>query len=90
MQPRADDERAVRAHDGDLLGGDVGDRRAQPARVLEADVRQHLDLGRDDVRRVVAAAETGLDHRRLHTLARELVVGRRGQRLELRDGLVLG
>ena len=45
VQPAADDERAAGPHDVDLLLGDRGDRRAEPARVLERDVRQDLHLG---------------------------------------------
>ena len=35
-------ERGVVAHDGQLLLGDVGDRRTEPARVLEPDPGEHL------------------------------------------------
>ncbi len=83
-----DDERGVVADDGELLGGDVGDRRAEPARVLEPDAGQHLDLRRDHVGRVIAAAEARLDHRDLDLAGRELVEGGRGDRLELGHAVV--
>ncbi len=70
VQVGADDERAAGLHDVGLLLGDRRDRRAEPARVLQRDAREHLDLGADDVRRVVAAAEAGLDHRDLRRPAR--------------------
>ena len=70
MQVGADDEGAVRPHDVELLARDVGDRGPEPARVLEADVGQHLHARRDDVRRVVAPAEPGLDDGDLHAGAR--------------------
>ena len=64
------------------------DRRAQPARVLEADVREHLHLRRDHVRGVVAPAEAGLDHRDLHPGLGQLAVRGGRQRLELRHAVV--
>src|SRR3712207_8234521 len=41
MQAGAEDERRAGPHHGELLARDVAHRRAEPARVLEADVRQH-------------------------------------------------
>ena len=38
----ADHERRRRPHDGELLARDVAQRRAEPARVLEPDVGEHL------------------------------------------------
>ena len=57
--------------------------------MFQADAGQHRDRGGDHVGRVVASAETRLDHRHLHLLAGQLGVGGRGQRLELRH-LVVG
>ena len=87
---RPGDERRVVADHGQLLAGDVFDRGAEPARVLQADRRQDLDLRRDHVRRVVAAAETRLDHGDLDAAARQGVVGSRRQRLELGHLVVAG
>ena len=78
------------AHHRQLLAGDVFDRGAEPARVLQPDRRQHLDLRRDHVRRVVAAAEARLDHGDLDAAARQRVVGGRRQRLELGHLVVVG
>ncbi len=57
-QPGAERERRRRAHDGELLLGDVVQRRPQPARVLEPDVRQRGDarLDHDWSRRSVRRA----------------------------------
>ena len=63
VEPRADDERRPGPHDVELLARDVGNRRPEVARVLEPDVGQHRDARVDDVGRVVAAAEPGLEHR---------------------------
>ena len=60
----------------------IGDRD------LEPDVRQHRDLGVDDVRGVPAPAQAGLDDRDLDAAARELVEGRGRDELELRDAVV--
>ena len=65
VQVGSEHQRPALLDDRELLAGDVGDRRAQPARVLEADAGQHLDARRDHVGGVVAAAEPGLDHRHL-------------------------
>ena len=81
---------APSAHHGELLARDVGDRRAEPARVLEPDVREHDDLGAEHVGRVVAAAEARLDHGDLDPAARELVERGRGQQLELGYALAVG
>jgi hypothetical protein len=76
-------------HHRELLVGDVGDRRAEPAGVLEPDPGEHLHLRRDHVGRVVASAEARLDHGHLDPLPRELVVGRGRERLELGHAVVL-
>jgi hypothetical protein len=67
-----------------LPGSDVGDRRAEPAGVLEPDAREHLDLRRDHVGGVEAAAQAYLkainkavveDQRRLEPAEAEVVKG---------------
>jgi len=58
--------------------------------VLERDVRQHLHRRAQDVGRVVATAEAGLDRRRLDSGIGELGHGSRGQCLELRGSERLG
>ena len=55
-----DDDRVGR-RDGELLGRDRLERVAEDVRVLEPDVREEHDARSKDVRRVVAAAEPGLD-----------------------------
>ena len=63
-QPRfglAQHERAVRLHDPRLLGGDVGERRADRLGVVEADVGDHCDLTVGHVGGVPPAAEAHLD-----------------------------
>ena len=57
--------------------------------MLEAHSGEHLDPGRDHVRRVVAPAQPGLDHRHLDAAARQLAVRGGGQRLELGHAVVL-
>ena len=52
---------AARLHDRELLGGDRLARVAEDVHVVERDVREHDDARAQDVRRVVAAAEPGLD-----------------------------
>jgi len=89
VQVGPDDERAARPDDVELLGRDVGDRRAEPARVLEADVRQDLDLRGDHVRRVPAPAEAGLDDDDVRTRLGQLAVGGGRQGLELGDAVAL-
>ena len=83
----AEHERGARPHHGELLARDVGDGRPEPARVLEADVREHDDARVEHVGGVPAPAEAGLDHGDLDLAARELVERRRGQQLELRHAL---
>jgi hypothetical protein len=56
--------------------------------VLEPDAGEHLHARGDHAGGVVAAAEPGLDHRDLDLAARQLVVGRRGERLELGHAVV--
>ena len=80
---RAGDQRAGGGHDRQLLLGDVALRRAQPARVLEAHVREHLYVGPDHARGVVAASEPGLDDGHRDPGTGQLPVGGGGQRLEL-------
>ena len=82
-------QRARRPHDGELLARDVAQRRAEPARVLEPDVGEHLHARVDDVGGVVAAAEAGLDDGGVDAAAGQLGVGGGGQRLELRDAVVV-
>ena len=57
--------------------------------MLQTHVRQHLDARVDHAGRVVAAAEPGLHDRHLDARPRQLPVGRRGERLELRDPVAL-
>ncbi len=58
--------------------------------MFEADAGEHLDLRRNHVGGVVAAAEAGLDHRHIDALACQLGVGGRGQQLELGHRIVAG
>ena len=81
---RQDHYRVVSMDNSELLRRDLLDRLAEDVGVLEPDVRQQDDPGAEDVRRVVAAAEAGLDDGDV-----DLRVGERGQRgsgdrLELR------
>ena len=87
----SDDDRA-RLDDRELLHCDRLARRAEHLRVLERDVRQHLDRRAEDVRRVVAAAEPRLDDGDVDLRRRELGQGGGGEHLELRrlDPLGLG
>ena len=70
--------------DRELLGGDRLARVAEHVGVLERDVRQHDDPRVEHVRRVVPAAEAGLDDGDVDLARGEL--GERGgrQHLELR------
>ncbi len=88
VQVGAHDQDPTRLHDVELLARDVGHRGPQPARVLQADVGQHLHARGDDVGGVVAPAEAGLDDGDLHAGARQLVEGGGRERLELRDAVV--
>ena len=63
--------------DGELLGCDLLARLAEHVRVLEPDVREQDDVRAEHVRRVVAAAEPGLDHRDVDPARRELGERRR-------------
>ena len=83
----AEHERRARPHHGELLARDVGDRRPEPARVLEPDVGEHDDRRAEHVGRVPAPAEAGLDHRDLDLVPRQLGERGRGQQLELGDAL---
>ena len=76
-------------HHRELLARDVGDRRAEPARVLEPDVGEHDHVGAEHVGRVVAAAQAGLDHGDLDLAPRQLVERGRGQQLELGDAIAV-
>ena len=51
----------TRLDDGELLSGDRLARRPEHFRVLQPDVRQHLNRRTKDVGRIVASAEPGLD-----------------------------
>ena len=82
-------QRAVRAHDRELLLGDARERRAQPARVLEADAGQHRDARVDHAGRVVAASEPCLHHRHVHLAASHLPQRGGGQQFELGDVVAL-
>ncbi len=59
--PVGKDDDRVRRRDGELLVRDRLERVAEHVRVVEPDVRQEHDARSKDVRRVVAAAEPGLD-----------------------------
>src|SRR5205085_7109841 len=56
----------------------------------ESHARQHLNTRRDHIRRVVATAESRFDYGDLHAASGELVVGGRGQRLELSHVVTVG
>ncbi len=58
----------VRRRDGEFLGCDRLERVAEDVGVVEPDVREEHDAGSKDVRRVVAAAEPGLDDGDVDTL----------------------
>ena len=83
----------VRQHDGrsrmrdrELLGGDLVARVAEDVGVLEADVRQQDDGRVEDVRRVEAAAEPGLDDGGVDFALGEVCERGGRERLELRRG----
>ena len=86
----AHDQRGPGAHDVKLFACDVGDRRAEVARVFETDVREHRDRGVDDVCGVVATAEARLEHGHIDSGRLELAQGRGGQQFELRDDVAGG
>src|SRR6266516_1642180 len=86
----AEYDRVARMDDGELLGGDLLPRRAEHVGVLERDARQDDDARVEDVRGVVAAAESGLDDGDAHRGRGERRQRRRGQRLELRRFEPLG
>ena len=65
----------VRMDNSELLRRDRLDRLAEDVGVLQPDVRQQNDAGAQDVRRVVAPPEPGLDDRNV-----DLGVGERGER----------
>ena len=61
----------VRRRDGEFLGCDRLERVAEDLGVVEPDVREEHDAGSKDVRRVVAAAEPGLDDGNVDARVRE-------------------
>ena len=75
--------------DVELLGGDVGDRRAEPARVLQADVGEHRHrrAAARWWRRSARRARPRPPRRRPRARAKQSQRGR-GQQLELRDVVV--
>ena len=77
-------------HDRQLLGRDLRPRLPEHVGVLEADVREQDDVAAEDVRRVEAAAEPGLDDGDVDVTHRELGERRGAERLELRRFLRLG
>ena len=80
--PEHDDR--SRRDDGELLDRDLLARLAEHVGVLERNVREHDDPGREDVRRVEPSSQPGLDDRDVDSLLGELGKGRRGDHLELR------
>ena len=75
----------ARPDHGRLLGEDQLARVAEHLGVLEADRRQHDDRRAEHVGGVEAAAEAGLDRRRLDAGLGQGHEGRHGEHLELRD-----
>src|SRR5690606_6718880 len=69
--------------DGELLDGDLLDRRAQVLGVLEVDPGEDGHVGVDDVGGVQATAQAHLDHRRVDRLIGEEGEGRRSRQLEI-------
>ena len=89
-EPCTEHERRVRLQGGQLLLSDVGQRRAEPARVLEPDVRQDADVRVYHAGGVVASSEAGLDDRDLYPALRYLPQRRGRQQFELGDVVILG
>ena len=85
----ADDERAVVAEHGQLLGGDRLVGLAEPLGVVEPHRREGGDLGGQHVRRIEAAAEPRLDDAEFDPCACQRDERGCGHDLELRD-LVAG
>ena len=79
---RARDGRNAPPQDPRLLPGDVGVGRTEDRGVLEVDAGDDGNDGIDHVGRVVAAAQTDLDDRKLAAASRERVERHRGEHLE--------
>ena len=75
-------DRDAGADDVGLVGRDLPQRVAEVLLVVEVDRREDADGRRADGGRVVATAQTDLQHRHLDALAREVVERQRGRRLE--------
>ena len=80
----SEDDDAAGLDDRELLGRDRLACVAEDVRVVERDAREHDDLRAEDVRGVVAAAESRLDDGDVDPRVGEREQGRRGQGLELR------
>ena len=83
------DERYPALRDPGLVARDQLDRIAQNLGVVEADVRDHRDFRRDQVRPVELAADTDLDDAGFDPLAREVRKGKLEQCFVVRGPLVL-
>lgn len=71
--------------DGHLLGGDGAPGTPEDRLVIEADRREHGDLGVDDVGRVEPAAEPDLEHGDVDLALVEVAERHHRERLELRE-----
>ncbi len=80
---REGDERAVRAEDAGFLAGDVGDGGAEVVHVVERDVGDDAELGRDDVGGVEAAAEAYFEDGDVDLLFGEVEEGDGGEGLKI-------
>src|SRR6185369_17060536 len=69
--------------DRGLLAGDVDDRRAEPVRVVEVDVRDRRDAAVPGMGRIEPSAEADLDEREVDALLGEPAEDDGGQKLEL-------
>ena len=87
---RQDDYRVVSMDNSKLLRRDRLDRVPEHVGVLETDVREQHDARAQHVRRVVAAAEPGLDDGDVDAGGGERRQRRRRDRLELRRAEPLG
>ena len=85
----ARDERCAWAQDGELLAGDLELGVAQPLGVVESDRGENGHLRLEDVRRVEAAAEAGLDHAHFNPGVPKRNEGGGRGRLELSHALAL-
>src|SRR5207247_8730106 len=81
---------AVGLQDAGLLGRDGLERRPEVLRVVERDVRDHLDTEVENVRRIEASTETNLADQQVEACTREVVERGAGQDLELRRWAELG